>query len=89
MTNGILSGTQFANLTHQLVTACGLIYAEVDALLNAQPFTESGRVTALLARAGLLTAANTRAIDQCVAGDCFWQFALTADEAAALADPLA
>jgi hypothetical protein len=66
-----------------------VISTEVTALLDAVPVAEWPRVWQLIERIDLLTSAATRAARQSADGDCFWQFALSADEAAALAAPLA
>jgi hypothetical protein len=89
MTNGIESSTQFANLFAQIVTTCGTISDAANVLMSADPVTEIERVHVLVERMRVLTACACRIEAQDVAGDSFWNVAYTADEAAALASPLA
>lgn len=88
-TNGTESGTLFANLFAQIVTTCDTISDAANVLMAAEPVTEIERVQVLVERMRVLTACASRIEAQDTAGDCFWQFALTAEESAIIAYPLA
>ncbi len=88
-TNGITSSALFTALFDEIVDACASVSAAADVLMAAEPVTEFDRVQVLVDRMTVLVELARRVEEMDVAGDTFDHLALTAEESALLADPLA
>ncbi len=88
-TNGITSSALFTALFDEIVDACATVSAAADVLMLAEPVTEFERVQVLVDRMRVLVALAGRVEAADVVGDTWDHFALTAEESALLADPLA